>query len=67
MKGEVAQVKEDKPKKPAAKSMMKALRATPSLSFGKDGGMPRIPLGRAVQQLLGKICLSKVLLDHPNQ
>jgi len=28
MKGEVAQVKEDKPKKPAAKSMMEALRKT---------------------------------------
>ena len=28
MKGEVAQVKEEKPKKPAAKSMMEMLRAT---------------------------------------
>jgi hypothetical protein len=28
MKGEVAQVKEDKPKKPAAKSMMETLRET---------------------------------------
>jgi len=28
MKGEVAQVKEEKPKKPAAKSMMEALRKT---------------------------------------
>ena len=28
MKGEVAKVKEEKPKKPAAKSMMEAMRAT---------------------------------------
>ena len=28
MKGEVAQVKEERPKKPVAKSMMEALRAT---------------------------------------
>jgi non-homologous end joining protein Ku len=28
MKGEIAQVKEDKPKKPAAKSMMEMLRET---------------------------------------
>ena len=28
MKGEVAQVKEEKPKKPVAKSMMEMLRAT---------------------------------------
>jgi hypothetical protein len=50
MKGEVAQVKEEKPKKPVAKSMMEALRATTGSVKKANRGVTDIRLREGEQR-----------------